>query len=200
MALDAMASHAALPTAHGTTTAAQIGAEATGTASAAVATHVASSNPHTQYAATTALTAHTGSVSNPHATTKAQIGLGNVDNTSDASKPVSTAQQTALNLKANAASPVFSGLIAIPTTAPSIASAATIAPTASVVFISGVATIATITAPSPISAGGGQITLIPTGLFRTGITGNIALATVAVVNKALILTYNAATLKWYPSY
>lgn len=33
--------------------------------------------------------------------TKATIGLGNVDNTSDASKPVSTAQQTALNGKTN---------------------------------------------------------------------------------------------------
>lgn len=33
--------------------------------------------------------------------TKAMVGLGNVDNTSDADKPVSTAQQTALNLKAN---------------------------------------------------------------------------------------------------
>ena len=31
--------------------------------------------------------------------TKANIGLGNVDNTSDANKPVSTAQQTALNGK-----------------------------------------------------------------------------------------------------
>lgn len=33
--------------------------------------------------------------------TKATIGLGNVDNTSDANKPVSTAQQTALNGKTN---------------------------------------------------------------------------------------------------
>ena len=33
---------------------------------------------------------------------KADIGLGNVDDTSDADKPVSTAQQQALNLKANA--------------------------------------------------------------------------------------------------
>lgn len=32
---------------------------------------------------------------------KADVGLGNVDNTSDANKPVSTAQQTALDLKAN---------------------------------------------------------------------------------------------------
>lgn len=33
--------------------------------------------------------------------TKAQIGLGNVDNVSDAAKPVSTAQQAALDQKAN---------------------------------------------------------------------------------------------------
>lgn len=39
--------------------------------------------------------------------TKTQVGLGNVDNTSDAGKPVSTAQQTVLDLKANLASPSF---------------------------------------------------------------------------------------------
>ena len=36
---------------------------------------------------------------NPHGTTKGNVGLSNADNTSDADKPVSTAQQTALNLK-----------------------------------------------------------------------------------------------------
>jgi hypothetical protein len=36
---------------------------------------------------------------NPHGTTKSDIGLGNVDNTSDANKPISTATQTALNAK-----------------------------------------------------------------------------------------------------
>ncbi|MDR0375251.1 MAG: hypothetical protein LBH85_05950 [Treponema sp.] len=46
------------------------------------------------------LTSHTGNTSNPHAVTKAQVGLGSVDNTSDANKPVSTAQQNALNAKA----------------------------------------------------------------------------------------------------
>jgi hypothetical protein len=40
---------------------------------------------------------------------KADVGLGNVDNTADSAKPVSTAQQTALDLKANIASPVFTG-------------------------------------------------------------------------------------------
>src|SRR5690606_38853361 len=35
---------------------------------------------------------------------KSDVGLGNVDNTSDANKPVSTAMQTALNAKANTSS------------------------------------------------------------------------------------------------
>ena len=41
--------------------------------------------------------------------TKSDVGLANVDNTADSAKPVSTAQQTALSLKANIASPVFTG-------------------------------------------------------------------------------------------
>lgn len=39
---------------------------------------------------------HIGNKSNPHGVTKAQLGLGNVNNTSDADKPVSTAQATAI--------------------------------------------------------------------------------------------------------
>lgn len=42
---------------------------------------------------------HVTNTSNPHATTKMQIGLGNADNTSDASKPISTATQAALDGK-----------------------------------------------------------------------------------------------------
>lgn len=43
---------------------------------------------------------------------KASVGLGNADNTSDANKPVSTAQQAALDLKAPLASPTFTGTVA----------------------------------------------------------------------------------------
>ena len=43
------------------------------------------------------LTAHTSNTNNPHAVTKTQVGLSNVDNTSDLDKPISTAVQTALN-------------------------------------------------------------------------------------------------------
>jgi hypothetical protein len=39
-----------------------------------------------------ALTAHSSRVDNPHAVTQSQVGLGNVNNTTDAGKPVSTAQ------------------------------------------------------------------------------------------------------------
>jgi hypothetical protein len=39
------------------------------------------------------------------------VGLGSVDNTADTAKPVSTAQQTALNLKADLASPTFTGTV-----------------------------------------------------------------------------------------
>lgn len=45
------------------------------------------------------LLAHEADHANPHVVTKAQVGLGNCDNTSDADKPVSTAQQTALDAK-----------------------------------------------------------------------------------------------------
>ena len=43
--------------------------------------------------------------------TKSMVGLGNVDNTSDANKPVSTATQTALDLKADKAAPTFTGTV-----------------------------------------------------------------------------------------
>ena len=48
---------------------------------------------------------------------KDDVGLPNVDNTTDAEKPVSTAQQTALNLKANLASPALTGTPTAPTAA-----------------------------------------------------------------------------------
>ena len=94
----------------------------------------------------------------------------------------------------------YSGLVATTAAAPTIASATTIAPTASVTIISGTAAIVTITAPTPISAGGGTITFIPTGAFTTTNAGNIAIASTAVVGRAITFTYDVTTVKWYPSY
>lgn len=59
--------------------------DASGAASAAQAAAIAASTP----------VAHASNTSNPHSVTKSQVGLGNCDNTSDANKPVSTAQATA---------------------------------------------------------------------------------------------------------
>jgi hypothetical protein len=89
-------------------------------ASAALSAHVAAGDPHTQYALESALGAlaaqssiTASQISDAGATgrvvvqagtaaprraalslAKGDVGLGNVDNTSDANKPVSTAQQT----------------------------------------------------------------------------------------------------------
>ena len=48
---------------------------------------------------TDTLNSHLINYLNPHQVTKAQVGLGNVDNTSDISKPISTAVQNALDTK-----------------------------------------------------------------------------------------------------
>jgi hypothetical protein len=83
-----------------------------------------------------------------------------------------------------------------------IASATTIAPTAQIFHVSGTTAIATITAPTACTQTGMgcEITIIPDGLFTTTTGGNIALASTAVVSRALIMTYDPATVKWYPSY
>ena len=54
-------------------------------------------------------------ITSPSGLVKGDVGLGNVDNTADTAKPVSTAQQTALDLKANLASPTLTGVPAAPT-------------------------------------------------------------------------------------
>jgi hypothetical protein len=95
---------------------------------------------------------------------------------------------------------VLSSFNAVSAAAPTVASATTIAPTTPIAFVSGTTAVVTITAPSPISAGGGSIILIPTGVFTWTTAGNIALAGTAVVSKALTMTYDATTTKWYPSY
>jgi len=80
-------------------------------------------NPLSQFAQTTSLqlkntiSDETGSgalvfgtspaLTTPTGIVKNDVGLGSVDNTTDAGKPVSTAQQTALNLKSNLISPAF---------------------------------------------------------------------------------------------
>lgn len=83
---------------YGTTSPAMDGVASAGTAqSVSHSDHVHPTD--TSRASASDLTSHTGNTSNPHSVTKAQVGLGNADNTSDADKPISTATQNALDDK-----------------------------------------------------------------------------------------------------
>lgn len=107
--------------------------------------------------------------------TKESVGLGNVDNTSDANKPVSIATQVALDLKAPLASPAFTGNPTAPTPAEgdddtSIATTAFVktallpkAPLASPAFTG------TPTAPTPAS-GDSSTTLATTAFVKNVLT------------------------------
>jgi len=88
-------------------TAAQVGAytiaQTATEISNAIDAHEMASDPHPQYETATEVQSkvdgHANLTNNPHFVTKAQVGLGDVDNTSDLNKPISTATQAALNLK-----------------------------------------------------------------------------------------------------
>jgi hypothetical protein len=97
--------------------------------------------------------------------TKAMVGLGSVDNTADTAKPVSTFQQTALDLKANIASPTFTGTVTIPAGA----------------SISGFATLA-----SP------DLTGTPTAPTATLATNTAQIATTAFVRAEVAALVNSA--------
>jgi hypothetical protein len=94
------------------------------------------------------------------------VGLGSVNNTSDAAKPVSTAQQTALDLKANIASPAFTGTMTFATRA--ITALRTLDATDHIIFANGTFTV---TLPTAVSITGRVYRIKNTG------TGTITIAT-----------------------
>ena len=70
-------------------------------------------NPHTQYAESADLRAHTGNTSNPHGVTKAQVGLGNVPNLTPSNMTVSfTAADERANISTGEKLSVMFGKIA----------------------------------------------------------------------------------------
>jgi hypothetical protein len=82
-----------------------------------------------------------------------------------------------------------------------IASAATIAPTSGMTHITGTTAISSITVPSITVSGTaftGCLVLIPDGAWTTTTTGNIALASTAVVGKQMEMCFDGS--KWYPNY
>ena len=78
---------------------------ANGQASAGTSTDISRADhihpTDTTRASASDLNNHVSNTNNPHSVTKQQVGLGNVDNTSDLDKPVSIAVQTELNKKVN---------------------------------------------------------------------------------------------------
>ena len=113
---------------------------------------------------------HIGNTSNPHGVTKAQVGLGSVDNTSDANKPVSTATQTALNLKANLANPTFTGTVTAPTFSGALSGNANTATTATYLTKAGGSiTVAPSTGGVRFDS---QIGSVTTGLFPASNNSN----------------------------
>lgn len=77
-----------------------------------------------------------------------------------------------------------------------VTSAATITPTGPIFHVTAGNTISTINLPAIGFTG--SIYVIPDNLWSTTTSGNIALATTAVVGKCVIFTYDGT--KWYPSY
>jgi hypothetical protein len=87
------------------------------------------------------------------------------------------------------------------TSVPTIASAATIAPTTGLVKVSGTTAISTITPPTVLQGGTaflGCVHIVPTGLWTFATGGNIALASTAVVSRVYTVCYDGTS--WYPSY
>lgn len=122
---------------------------------------------------------------------KADVGLGSVDNTSDASKPVSTAQATAIGLKANTASPTFTGVPAAPTATPGtnttqLASTAFVE-AARVILVAADALKAPLASPA--------LTGTPTAPTAAPATSTTQLATTAFVEAARVILAAADALK-----
>lgn len=104
----------------------------------------------------TGTTTFTGTVSG---ITKSMVGLSNVDNTTDVGKPVSTATQTALDLKSNLSSPNFTGTPTAPTAATST-NTTQIATTAFVQTEISTNTVGKVTTPDVTIASGATVALI----------------------------------------
>ena len=81
-----------------------------------------------------------------------------------------------------------------------VAASTTITPTGALFHITASGTEVISTINIPFIGFNGSIKIIPDGIFTTTTAGNIALASTAVVSKVLIMTYDTATSKWYPSY
>ena len=78
-----------------------------------------------------------------------------------------------------------------------LASAATIVPSADIVKLTGSTAVATIV--PPFGGSGGHIVLVPLdGTLGLLTTGNIAIAVTMAQSRATVLMYSASANVWYP--
>jgi hypothetical protein len=95
--------------------------------------------------------------------------------------------------------PGFNNDLAAPNVTAAVASAAgPITPSGPLFHVTGTAAITGFNIPIGFSSG--TFTVIPDGVFTTTNAGNIAIASTAVVGKALTFTYDPNTGKFYPGY
>jgi len=127
----------------------------------------------------------TGSVSG---ITKSMVGLGNVDNTADADKPVSSAASTAIGLKANIASPTFTGTVSGITK--SMVGLGSVDNTADTAKPISTATQTALDAKAPLASP--ALTGVPTAPTAAAATNTTQVATTAFVRGEVAALVNSA--------
>ena len=134
-------------------------------------------------------------INTPTGIVKGDVGLGLVDNTADTAKPVSTATQTALDLKANLASPTFTGTVTIP----SGASISGFAPLASPTF-TGTPTIPTGTVATTQTAGNNTTAVATTAFVTDAVATGVAGVAIDSLDEITDVTITSVAsgqfLKW----
>ena len=175
----------------------------TGTVSGITATMVGLGNVDntsnaTERAASATLTNKTLTspvINTPTGIVKGDVGLSLVDNTADTAKPVSTATQTALDLKANLASPTFTGTVTIP----SGASISGFAPLASPTF-TGTPTIPTGTVATTQTAGNNTTAVATTAFVTDAVATGVAGVAIDSLDEITDVTITSVAsgqfLKW----
>lgn len=134
-------------------------------------------------------------ITTPTGIVKGDVGLGSVDNTADTAKPVSTAQQTALNLKANLASPTFTGTVTIPTGGSITAPTGLVKGDVGLGNVDNTADASKAFAGTQITSGTVPIARIPTGTTSATVPLGGVITGAGPTGDAshtLTLTYNAA--------
>ena len=136
-------------------------------------------------------------INTPTGITKSDVGLANVDNTTDANKPVSTATQTALDAKAPLASPTFTGTVTLPegtVTSGMIANGTIVdadVNASAAIAQSKIANLTTdLAAKAPLASP--ALTGIPTAPTATAGTNNTQVATTAYADAAVAALVDGA--------